>query len=48
MFVYVKVDRDNSGVPPEGERSGRHKESPPKKEMITLTGIKPISVDIHQ
>lgn len=32
--MYLVVDRDNSGVPPDGERSGRYKESPPKKEMI--------------
>lgn len=35
--MYPVVDRDNSGVPPDGERSGRYKESPPKKEMIILT-----------
>lgn len=34
-FVYLLVDRDNCGVPPDGKRSGGHKESPPKKEIIT-------------
>lgn len=49
-YLYLVVDRDNSGVPPDGERSGRYKESPPKKEMMRndYPDIMHMSANIHQ
>lgn len=40
--IYLLADRDDSRVPPDGERSGRYKGSTSKEEMIFLSDIMPV------